>query len=102
MHMAKMCIITIKMCIITIKKCIITIKNIKTFLRSYNIPDHKSWVFQSKNDPKHTSKRTEKWMETKNCRVLKWPAMSSDLNPTEHRCLRGILELLLGEGALRR
>ncbi len=44
----------------------------------------RSWVFQQDNNPIHTSKSPQKWLQTKRWRVLKWPPMSPDLNPIEH------------------
>ena len=40
--------------------------------------------FQQDNDPKHTSKKANKWFEDNDIQVISWLAQSSDLNPIEH------------------
>ncbi|SAM83021.1 related to transposase [Ustilago bromivora] len=41
-------------------------------------------VFQQDNDCQHTSKKTTKWLKSKNIKVMEWSAQSPDLNPIEH------------------
>jgi len=41
-------------------------------------------ILQHDNDPKHTAKRTKRWLEDNRICVLDWPAQSLDLNPMEH------------------
>lgn len=53
-------------------------------LEESGIPEEEV-IFQQDNDPKHTSKKAQKWMEVNNISLLDWPAQSPDISPIEHQ-----------------
>ena len=46
--------------------------------------DDTEWIFQQDNDPKHTARDTDHWLEQKGVNRMEWPPQSPDLNPIEN------------------
>ena len=46
--------------------------------------DDTDWIFQQDNDPKHTARATDDWLEQKGVNRMEWPPQSPDLNPIEN------------------
>ena len=46
----------------------------------------KRFIFHQDNDPKHTAKTTQEWLQDKSVNVLEWPRQRPDLNP---KCVSG-------------
>ena len=40
--------------------------------------------FQYDNNPRHTAKTMQEWLQDKSLNVLEWPSQKPDLNPFEH------------------
>ena len=46
--------------------------------------DNHSWKLQEDNDPKHMSKKAQKWRVDNEVERISWPSQSPDLNPIEN------------------
>ena len=52
------------------------------FVESQGDPDN--FVFQHDNDPKHTARSTNQFLNDSGLNVFQWPAQSPYINPIEH------------------
>ncbi len=60
------------------------IKNLNLSASVRNLITGRVWIFHQDNNPKQTSKSTQKWFTEHKMNLLLWPSQSSDLNPVEN------------------
>ncbi len=60
------------------------IKNLNLTASVRNLIMGRGWIFHQDNNPKQTSKSTQKWVTEHKMKLLPGPSQSSDLNPTEN------------------
>ena len=52
------------------------------FQSAQNLRLGQRFTFQQDNDPKHTAKTMQEWLQDKSLNVLEWPSQNPDLKPS--------------------
>ncbi len=60
------------------------IKNLNLSASVINLIMGRGWIFHQDNNPKQTSKSTQKWVTGHKMKLLPWLSQFPDLNPTEN------------------
>jgi transposase len=64
--------------------CTIYKKTLLPSARKFFGEGDNSWKLQEDNDPKHTSRKAQKWKDNNHINRISWPSQSPDLNPMEN------------------